>query len=116
MSNRKASTAKAHARSDRHEPTPLETLQYIAQAIVDAYDETPVGTPSSFGNSITLGEVRERVARMMAAKDEYFTSDYRHGITLEHEALETIMGGGPRMNFMIEDIKAGKRAGVAEVR
>ncbi len=110
---------------ERHykdDPTPEETLEYIAEAIESLREETwtrlyeeckgnPEArvTPEAVSEAITLRDVERRVAEAMAAKDEAFSSDYRHEATPAHSICYRILGSTVGINCQIWDLqKAAK--------
>ena len=102
-------------RRDKHEPTPEQALEYIATAISDLNERSFEGFPIGYESymeterkrygSITLHDFRLEVARIMAKRKEYFTSDYRHELTPAHALVCRILGSTVQMNALIAELE-----------
>lgn len=104
-------------RSYPNDPTPMETLGYIADAIselVEAHGFGPSETYESWMSrvdSITLGEVKNAVAERMAKakigrgrESEAFSSAYRHEEMPEHALVLRMLTSTVEMNARIGGI------------
>ncbi len=107
-------------RRDKREPMPLEVIEYLSHVVAalneNSFDKFPIGCESYMEteqkrySSITLQDVRAGVAKTMAQKREYFTSDYRHELTPEHALVCRLLGSTVQMNWLIAEAEKEQAA------
>jgi hypothetical protein len=103
-------------RTDKHEPTPEEVLDYIAAASRDLTSNWWIKHPNHPMNfydqeaayrAVSLGDIRDAIAAYMAKRGEYFTSAYRHANSGLHETVHSILGSIVSLNDLIERKRLG---------
>ena len=108
-------------RTHRNDPTPIETLDRIANAVsalVNAahegqedYSLAVLADGDGFEAvyaKVTLADIRRAVAVEMAKCGDRFSSDYRHESTPEHSACYRILGSTVMLNGLCEVIAAAQ--------
>ncbi len=96
-----------------NDPLPSELAEYFADAVTEIREElertlnpnskTWLEDYNKLNNQITLGEIRRRLVVIMAAKNEAFSSAYRHEVSPWHSFFYRVLGSTVGLNGLIWD-------------